>query len=76
MAYIESEILDHHGVLSTDPKSGWKTELNTVSWGRDPEKYDIRSWAPDHERGGKGVRLTAEELRELRNILNTMNLDD
>lgn len=76
MARIEPEILEHHKTLSINKNSGWKKELNTVSWGGDPEKYDIREWDPDHERSGKGVRFTAEEMRNLRDILNTLNLDD
>ena len=56
-------------MLSTSSK-GWTKELNLVSWnGRDP-KYDLRDWAPDHEKMGKGITLTEEELSELKKILN------
>lgn len=37
-------------------------------------KYDLRDWASEHEKMGKGVTLTAEELKKLRDILNNMNL--
>lgn len=61
------------GVISENAK-GWKKELNLISWnGREP-KYDLRDWSPDRERMGKGVTLTAEELRELRELLNRMEL--
>ena len=33
-------------------------------------KYDIRDWAPNHEKMGKGISLSAEELDELKNLLN------
>ena len=67
------EITQKHGVLSTS-KSGWTMELNSVAWnGRSP-KYDLRSWSPDHEKMGKGVTLTAEELSALKALLNGMQL--
>lgn len=61
------------GVLS-ESKAGWKLELNFVSWSERPAKYDIRSWSPNHEKMGKGVTLTKDELSALKTILNTMEL--
>ncbi len=60
-------------VISTN-KTGWTLELNLISWGGRPAKYDIRSWAPDHEKMGKGVTLTKEDLASLRSILDSMEL--
>lgn len=37
-------------------------------------KYDIREWPPDHGKMCKGVTLTAEELKKLRDLLNELNL--
>ncbi len=62
------------GIIS-EGKGGWKTELNLVSWGGRPAKYDIRSWASDHQKMGKGVTLTKEDLISLKAILNNMQLD-
>ena len=31
-------------------------------------------WAPEHEKMGKGVTLTGDELKKLRDILNEMEL--
>jgi hypothetical protein len=60
-------------VLS-EGSNGWQKELNKVSWnGREP-KYDIRDWAPNHERMRKGITLTTDELAELKEILNDMDL--
>jgi hypothetical protein len=67
------EIVDRLGILS-EVKSGWTMELNTVSWGGRPAKYDIRSWAPDHQKMGKGVTLSAEELAALKKLLDGMTL--
>jgi hypothetical protein len=68
MADIKYEIIEEIAVLSESAK-GWKKELNLVSWnGREP-KYDIREWAPDHEKMGKGMTLSKEELEKLKNSL-------
>ncbi len=32
-------------------------------------KYDIRDWAPEHEKMGKGVTLSGEELMKLKELL-------
>ncbi|MBS4194296.1 hypothetical protein KHA97_04295 [Bacillus sp. FJAT-49870] len=39
--------------------------------GRNP-KYDLRDWAPNHEKMGKGVTLTKEELEKLGEILSEL----
>lgn len=73
MAAIKYEIKETVGKISENNK-GWAKELNLISWNdRDP-KYDIRDWAPEHEKMGKGVTLSAEELKSLRDILNKMEL--
>lgn len=69
---IQYEIIENIAVLSESPK-GWTKELNLVSWnGRDP-KYDLRDWAPDHEKMGKGITLTKEEILKLRESLGSFN---
>lgn len=73
MADIRYEIKDTIGILSESSK-GWKKELNMISWNGKTEKYDIREWAPDHEKMGKGVTFTTEELKILRELLNSLNL--
>lgn len=65
---ISFEIVETLGVLSTSTK-GWTKELNLVSWnGREP-KYDLREWSPEHDKMGKGVTLSKEELEALKGIL-------
>jgi hypothetical protein len=64
VAEIKFEITEQIAVLSESPK-GWTKELNLISWnGREP-KYDIRDWAHNHEKMGKGVTLSKEELGKL-----------
>ena len=73
MADIKYEIKEKLGVLSESSK-GWTKELNLISWNGREAKYDIRDWAPEYEKMGKGVTLSAEELKKLREILNEMSL--
>ncbi|WP_458413352.1 YdbC family protein [Schinkia sp. CFF1] len=71
MAELKFEIVEQIAVLSESPK-GWTKELNLISWnGRDP-KYDIRDWAPNHEKMGKGVTLSKEELDKLKGLLHSL----
>ena len=66
---IRYEIVKQIAVLS-ESSSGWKRELNLVSWnGREP-KYDIRDWDKDHGRMGKGITLTKDEINSLKDYLN------
>lgn len=73
MADIKYEIKETLGVLSENNK-GWSKELNLISWNDRKAKFDIRDWAPEREKMGKGVTLSNEELIKLRDILNGMNL--
>ncbi len=73
MADIKFEIKDKLGVISESSK-GWTKELNFISWNGKQAKYDLRDWAPEHEKMGKGITLSAEELKSLKEILNNMDL--
>lgn len=68
MADIKYEIIEELGVLSESAK-GWKKELNLISWNGAEPKYDLRDWAPNHEKMGKGVTLNEEEVKTLYKIL-------
>jgi hypothetical protein len=73
MSEIKFEIIKKIGVLSKSG-SGWEKQLNLVSWNDREAKYDIREWAPDGEKMGKGVTLTKEELLALKMLLGEMEL--
>ena len=68
MGDVKFEIVENIGVLSTGSK-GWSKEINKVSWNGAAPKYDIRDWSPDHEKMGKGVTLTEEEIEKLKELL-------
>lgn len=77
MAYNNSafkfEIVQNIAVLSTE-RGGWTKELNLVSYNDAPPKYDIRSWDPNHEKMGKGVTLSDEEMKALLDAMADANL--
>ena len=73
MSEIKYEITKQVGVLSKSA-SGWSKELNLVSWNDREPKYDLRDWSPDHAKMGKGVTLSVEELKALKELLNTIDL--
>ena len=71
MSDIKYEIVEEIGVLS-EGSNGWRKELNRISWNDRAPKYDIRDWAPGHEKMGKGVTLTDAELKALYGLIDAM----
>lgn len=71
MAEFQYEITEEIGVLS-ESKSGWRKEVNRVSWNGAAPKLDIRDWAPDHEKMGKGITLSTEETEKLAKLLQNI----
>ena len=68
MADIKYDIVKELGVLSENAK-GWRKEVNLISWNGGVPKYDIRDWAPEHEKWGMGTTLSEEEIKKLKEIL-------
>ena len=74
MPEIKYEVVEKIGVVS-EGNNGWNKELNRIKWNdRDPV-LDIRTWSPDHEKMGKGITISVEEARALRDMLNGLKLD-
>ena len=71
MADIKYDIVKEFGVLSENAKV-WRKEVNLISWNGGAPKYDIRDWAPDHEKMGKGTTLSEEEMKILKEILGEL----
>lgn len=65
------EIVEEIAILSESPK-GWRKEFNLVSWNGRPPKFDLREWAPNHEKMGKGITLSNEEFEILSNTIKSM----
>ncbi|CEE02678.1 hypothetical protein BT1A1_2888 [Caldibacillus thermoamylovorans] len=71
MTEIKYEIIEQIAILSKTTK-GWQKEFNLISWnGRSP-KYDIRDWAPNREKMGKGITLNEEEIGKLKEALEKL----
>lgn len=71
MSDIKYEIVEEIGVLS-EGSNGWRKELNKISWNDRTPKYDIRDWAPGHEKMGKGITLSDDELKALYGLIDTL----
>ena len=69
MADFKFDIVEHLGVISENSK-GWTKELNLVSWNGARPKFDLRDWAPDHEKMGKGITLSNEEFEALKDLMS------
>lgn len=68
------EIVENIGTISSS-NSGWNREVNIVRWNEGKPKLDIRDWAPDHQKMGKGISLTNEEVTLLKTLLDEFDLD-
>jgi len=73
MADFSYEVIEEIGILSTSG-SGWTKELNLISWNGRPPKFDIRDWSPDHEKMGKGVTLTNDDIKVLKELLKDVKV--
>lgn len=68
MANVTFAITENIAVIGNGTK-GWQKEVNMVSWNGGEAKLDIRDWAPDHSKMGKGIVLTEDEARKLADSL-------
>ena len=73
MAEFNFKIVKNFGTVS-ESVSGWVKEVNLVSWNDREPVYDIRVWQENHEKLGKGITLTETELKNLKDLLNSMNI--
>ena len=64
---IQYEIAETIGTISES--RGWYKELNLVSWNGAEPKFDLRTWAPDHEKMGKGITFSRKEAEILYDLL-------
>lgn len=74
MPDIKFDIVKNLGTLSEGSK-GWKKEVNVMSWSGRKAKIDIRDWDEKHEKMGKGITLSKEELKALKDILNEIDVE-
>ena len=73
MAEFKHDIVKNFGNVS-DSDNGWIKEVNLISWNDREPVYDIRAWQENHEKLGKGITLTEAELKNLKELLNKMDI--
>ena len=57
---------------ATFGEGNWKKHIALVQWGDKEPKIDIRAWNDGMTKCGKGLTLTAGELKELGNLIQKM----
>lgn len=75
MAEIKFEIIENLGTIGEGAKR-WKKEVNLISWNSRKPKIDIRDWDEDHEKMGKGITLSKDELIALKEILDSIDIEN
>jgi Uncharacterized protein conserved in bacteria len=75
MTDLKYEIKKNLGIIGEGTK-GWKKEVNFVSWNDRKPKLDIRDWDETHEKMGKGVTLSKEEVIEFKKLIDEMDLEE
>lgn len=65
---ISFNIEEQIGIIS-QRDTGWSKELNLVNWNDKGSKFDIREWNPEHDKMGKGITLSEDELLKLYEML-------
>ncbi len=73
MADFSYNINKEFGLLNNG--TSWVKKLCLISWNGGVAKYDIRNWAVDGSKMGKGITLTKDELIELKKLLNSIEID-
>lgn len=75
MTDLKFEIKKTLGIIGEGTK-GWKKEVNVVSWNDRRPKLDIRDWDETHQKMGKGVTLSKDEVEEFRKLLETVDIQE
>ena len=65
---VTYEIKAQLGVIQEYP-TGWKKEMNMVSWNGNAAKIDIRDWDENHEKMSRGITLNEKEVANLLDIV-------
>lgn len=72
---ITYNILKDYGILGDSEKKMAK-HLVLIEWGDKGAKYDIRGWNENFEKMSKGITLTRQEMKDLKELLNNMDLEE
>lgn len=69
---IVFEIKEQIGIIE-EFETGWRKELNLVSWNGNEPKYDIRDWDEKHERMSRGITLTESQMNKVTRMVTDRN---
>lgn len=75
MTEIKFDILQELGAIGQGSK-GWIREVNIISWNNRKAKIDIRDWDNEHEKMGKGITFSNDELKALKSLLNSLDIGE
>ena len=73
MPEVKWDIKRNLGVLSEG--GTWKKEVNIIAWNDKAAKMDVRSWDAEHKKMSKGLTLTKEEAKNLKSILDGLDVE-
>ena len=73
MAEFKNHIYETLDILDETENADSK-ELHMVIWNDREPVYDLRTWNASHERMGKGITLSQDEIMTLRDLLNGMQM--
>jgi len=74
LAKLQYEVIAKLDVIG-ESDSGWTKELRVISWKGRKGQFDLRNWSTDGNTMSKGISLQKDDLKKLRDLLNTMDLD-
>lgn len=72
MKDFKYEIVEHLGTVSTSPDGKYATEVNMISYNNARPKVDIRTWNKEEGKMYKGITLNNYEVKQLLQILLSM----
>lgn len=74
MPEVKWDIVKQLGVIS-EGSGGWRKEMNIISWNSKAAKLDIRSWDTSHQKMSKGITLSKDEVKKIKEMLNAIDVD-
>ena len=74
---IKFEVTQELGVIEDpyNPDVTMVKQLNMVSWNDKTAKADIRGWNEDRSKMTKGITMNVDELKSLKALLDSIDLD-
>lgn len=65
MSVFKYEVKKHVATISSTSDGRYTLELNLISYGDNPPKYDLRKWDRGNNRMFKGVTFSTDEAAQI-----------